>query len=173
MARGILDADPLKVRAGVIQLLRSAKDEQESSNPSTHVSDESPNTNGPTNGNVTLPQPPTLPPLNAPHQRVASQAQLDHIVPTELPTPSYGSSNLSLTTSLLPVPGSDLPNDWSVDLNAMASVPGFGFGFDDLGYWGSGGGWLSGGFGGLGAAAGSTMGNGGSLFGSGTDMNWM
>lgn len=175
LARGILDADPVKVRAGVIQLLRSAKEDQLASSHSASMGQTSRSTDSdstPTaRSSAPLPQPPTMPPLHPPQQR---QAQADHLVPTSMPSPSLPPANLSLTPSLLPVPGADLPTDFSFDLNAMASVPGFGFGFDDLGYWGSsGGGWLNGGFGGLGSASGSTLTtNGSTLFGGGNDLNW-
>ncbi|GAA6060533.1 hypothetical protein JCM10212_006897 [Sporobolomyces blumeae] len=211
LSRGVLDADPLKVRAGVIQLLRSAKDDQESAgSPSRDTvsvdstsngnANANPNGGGQTNGKVTMPQPPTIPPLSsttamsssASHQRDPSNPLDHHLVSSSsMPSPASfaPSSSLSLTPSLLPVPGSDLPTDFSFDLNAMASVPGFGFGFDDLGYWGSGtagSGWLSGGFGGLGgpmgagfgsaaAGGGSAFGLGGSgaLFGNGpNDLTW-
>ncbi|GAA5978426.1 hypothetical protein JCM5350_001162 [Sporobolomyces pararoseus] len=173
LARGILDADPVRVRAGVIQLLRSAKEDQLASSttpqstPAAQATTPSENGSNPTTKKKVpaLPQPPTLPPLHPPPR---NNHQQDHLVPSSLPSPALPSANISLTPSLLPVPGADIPTDFSFDLNAMASVPGFGYGFDDLGYWGSnGGGWLNGGFSGLGSATGSTMGtNGNSLFGN-------
>ncbi|GAA6006416.1 hypothetical protein JCM11491_004948 [Sporobolomyces phaffii] len=174
LARGILDADPVKVRAGVIQLLRSAKEDQLASSTSTQPTPPAHSTassNG--NGNSTpqtqssAPQPPTMPPLHPPPKH----HHLDHLVPpSSMPSPSLPSASLSLTPSLLPVPGADLPTDFTFDLNAT----GFGFGFEDLGYWGSsGGGWLNGGFSGLGAATGANAGlHGSTLFGGETNLSW-
>lgn len=181
LARGILDADPVRVRAGVIQLLRSAKEDQLASSSSTTAqttpvvpsSSSAPVGSGSATSNARKalqPQPPTLPPLHQPPR----PSHQDALVPSSIASPSLPSASLSLTPSLLPVPGADLPTDFSFDLNAMASVPAFGFGFDDLGYWGSsGGGWLNGGFSGFGSANGNTLGTAGStLFGSINDPNW-
>ncbi|GAA5904966.1 hypothetical protein JCM5296_005692 [Sporobolomyces johnsonii] len=185
LARGVLDADPLKVRAGVIQLLRSAREDADTGSPTR------PPVNGHGNGTGTAGEgeadaatslPASVPPTaaaNVPlaHDRTLSQA-LDALVPA--PSTSTGPANgapaaavatlggyttngLDLaappTTSLaLELP--ELPGDFSFDLNSMA-----GFTFDDYGFWGSSS-WLSGGFGGLGGVGGPQAGGGGTgLFG--------
>ncbi|GAA5900293.1 Zn(II)2Cys6 transcription factor [Sporobolomyces salmoneus] len=168
LARGILDADPVRVRAGVIQLLRSAKEDQLASSTTSQSTAVDRNTTPSGSASATAKgkdidlQPPPLPPF-------PTLQRHDHPVASTITSPALLSASLSLTPSLLPVPGTDLPTDFSFDLNAI-SVPGFGYGFDDLGYWGSsgnGGGWLNGGFSGLGSAVGGHSGmNGSSLFGS-------
>ncbi|GAA5941030.1 Zn(II)2Cys6 transcription factor [Sporobolomyces koalae] len=214
LSRGILDADPVKVRAGVIQLLRSAKEDQLSqssatANPNTtaaaaatsnaHSNEPESLTdtanskgtndasrvvegNNKSNSKVT-PQTATLPPVDNNHAINRSNASTTSLEPSIRSTttisttsPTLPSATLSLTPSLQPVPGADLPTDFSFDLNSMTSVPGFGLGFDDLGYWGNSGGWLtSSGFGSLGTSSTNTTTNAASnsVFGTnGNDLGW-
>ncbi|GAA6023672.1 hypothetical protein JCM10207_008744 [Rhodosporidiobolus poonsookiae] len=167
LAQGILDADPLKVRAGLLQLMRSAKDEADVDAARKPMP---PNRNGAaarhpavvaaSAGAAALPA--TTPPLaeEPPRIRTLSQA-LGALVPSPM-GPSTPTSGVPpgppggafgdvlpppLPTDLLPLGAGgmpELPSDFAFDLASLHSggglggLGGLGLGLSTLDEWGSG-----------------------------------
>ncbi|BGP13926.1 hypothetical protein JCM10213_002570 [Rhodosporidiobolus nylandii] len=182
VSRGVFDADPIKVRAGLLQLMRSAREDAD-----VPAAPRKP-TPGKKNG-VASRQPAVVaaaaandavPPLpaehgpasglralvgeSAPHERTLSQS-LDALVPTPnvpgTPVGGLGAASAppiagTAYSDLLPppLPGDlELPTDF-FDLAALhGGLGGLGLAtLDDAGYYWGGNSWGLGGFGGLGGA---------------------
>ncbi|GAA5978861.1 hypothetical protein JCM11641_003591 [Rhodosporidiobolus odoratus] len=171
VSRGVLDADPVKIRAGLLQLMRSSKEDTDPApRQPTATAKKGPASRPPKAAKALASSavpPHLLPPSGsaAPRDRTLSEA-LDALVPTPaggsptsgLPNPSNPPPQAGFNDSLAPPPfpsDLDLPTDF-FDLAAMHSgLGGFGLGLstlDDAGYYWGGNSWGLAGFGGLGGA---------------------